>query len=133
MLPEFHLNLIVLKETFAVCRLAPGAEIPPRALQGPFVSVTRTPAETSIICPQSQAPSGSAVEGDWRCIEVEGPLAFTQIGLMASLLIPLAGAEISIMAVSTFDTDYVLVKERNLELAVHTLTQAGHFISRRGD
>jgi hypothetical protein len=131
--PEFHLNLRVLKETFAVCRLAPGAEIPPRALVGPFISVTRTPTETSIICPQSQAPSGAAVEGDWRCIEVEGPLAFTQIGLLASLLIPLAGAEISIMAVSTFDTDYVLVKERNLEMAVHTLTQAGHFISRRGD
>jgi uncharacterized protein len=132
MFPEIHLNLIVLKETFAVCRLAPGAEIPPQALQGSFISVTRTSTETSIICLQGQAPSGAEVEGDWRCIEVEGPLAFTQIGLLASLLLPLAEAEISIMAVSTFDTDYILVKERNLEMAVHTLTQAGHFISRRG-
>jgi uncharacterized protein len=133
MLPEFHLNLSVLKETFAVCRLAPGAEIPPRALEGPFTSVTRTPTETSIICPQAQAPTGAAVEGDWRCIEVEGPLAFTQIGLLSSLLIPLAEAEISIMAVSTYDTDYVLIKERNLEMAVSTLTRAGYFISRRGN
>jgi uncharacterized protein len=132
MLPEVHLNLLVLKETFAVCRLAAGAEIPDWAWNGPFVSVTRTADETSIVCLMDQAPAGITVERDWRCIKVAGPLAFNQVGLLGALLNPLSEAEISIFAVSTYDTDYLLLKERDLEVAVYTLMQAGHLIGRVG-
>ncbi len=133
MLPDYRLNLTIMKETFSVYRLKPGALIPDWAAEGPFTTITRTPAETSIITLQGKAPGGTTEESDWRCIEVEGPLPFTLIGLLASILVPLAQAEISIMAVSTFDTDYVLVKDRNLEAAVYTMMQAGHHISRLGD
>ncbi len=132
MLREFRLNLTVLKETFSVCRLPPGSAVPGWAEGGPFLTVTHTPGETSIICQQDLVPPGIPSERDWRCIEVEGPLAFTQIGLLASLLVPLAEAEISIMAISTYDTDYLLVKDRNLESALYSLVQSGHHISRKG-
>jgi hypothetical protein len=129
---EVHLDLLVLKETFAVCRLAADADVPAWAWKGPFVSVTRTPDETSLVCLSDQAPPGVTAERSWRCIKVEGPLAFTQVGLLASLLNPLSLANISIFAVSTYDTDYLLIKEHDLEAAVSVLMQAGHLIGRQG-
>jgi uncharacterized protein len=130
-LREIRLNLTVMEEIFGVCRLPPGSLTPDWAIHGPFVSVTTTQDETSIVCLQELVPQGTTVERDWRCIKVEGPLAFTQIGLLAALLAPLAEAQISIFAISTYDTDYLLLKEQNLESAIDALTQAGHAIHRK--
>jgi hypothetical protein len=125
-----RLTLTVLSESYAVCRLDPASKVPDWAYTGPFSSVTRTSDEISVVCLQDSIPAGVTVEKDWRCMAVSGPLGFNLVGVLSSLLDPLAEAEISIFVISTYDTDYLMVKERNLEQAVHTLSRAGHLVSR---
>jgi uncharacterized protein len=120
-------RLSVLPQTFAVCRLAPDAAVPPWARHG-FVSVTRTPDELSVVCDQTSVPSDVEAERDWHCLAVQGPLPFSMTGVLASLAQPLAEANISIFAISTYDTDYVLVKTTSLEAAVAALRAAGHTV-----
>jgi hypothetical protein len=125
-----RLTLSVLRDRYAVCRFDPTEVIPDWAFSGSFSSITRTPDEVSVVCPQDLVPAGVTVEKDWSCMAVDGPLGFTLVGVLASLLEPLAEAEISIFVVSTYDTDYLMVKEANLEQAVHSLSRAGHLVSR---
>jgi hypothetical protein len=125
-MPQLVLEL--LSDRFAVCRLAPEAAIPPSLEGGSLFSVTRTGSELSVVCRESQGLPGE-VEGGWRCLGVEGPLEFTQIGVLASLSQPLAEAGISIFVVSTYDTDYLLVKEEQLDSAITALRAAGHSIA----
>lgn len=113
---------------FAVCRLPPrydvGAALAASAAGG-FFSLTRTPTETSIVCREEEAPEGAEVEGGWRLIEVEGPLAFDTIGVVAALAEPLAAAAVSIFVTSTYDTDYLMVKEDRWPAARTSLEAAG--------
>ncbi len=126
-MPLRTLTLSVLPETFAVCRLGPGEPMPDWALiASSFLSLTRTSDELSIVCPESAVPAGIQCEGDWRALKIDGPLDFAETGILASLSTPLADVGVSVFAVSTFDTDYVLVKQRALEKARSVLTQAGH-------
>ncbi len=120
-----NLELTVLRGVFAVSRLVPREGIPSWALNGEFCSVSRTDDEVSIICPDRNVPEGIRSERGWRCLKLAGPLEFSLVGVLAAVLDPLAQAGIAIMAVSTFDTDYVLVKEDQLELAVLVLEQQG--------
>jgi len=120
------LNLSILQDTFAICRLHSDAPPPDWALKGRFFSITRTPDELSIVCSQDNVPGGTTCEKNWRCFRVEGPLDFSLTGILASLATPLAQAGISIFAVSTFETDYLLVKQETLETAVRVLRGAGH-------
>jgi hypothetical protein len=119
------LTLSLLPETFAVCRLAPDVPLPDWAA-GEFVSITRTSDELSIVCAERNVPPSVRCERGWRCLKVAGPLDLSLIGILASLAVPLAEARIPLFAISTYDTDYVLVKEADLERAVETLLQAGH-------
>ena len=112
---------------FAVCRLDPDSEVPEHLPLASLLSITRTPRELSIVCRESRGLPGT-IESGWRCLVVDGPLAFDQVGILASLAQPLADAEISIFVVSTYDTDYLLVKEDKLELALEPLQAAGHRI-----
>ncbi len=122
-------KLTVLPETFAVCRLASDAAIPDWALyDGLPVSITRTADELSIICPESRVPGDVQAERGWRCFKILGPLPFSMTGVLASLVAPLADAGISIFAFSTYDTDYVMVKEEMLSLARDVLAADGHEI-----
>ena len=98
-------------------------------MQGEFFSVTRTPAELSAVCDVAALPSGVKAEGPWLMFAVRGPLDFSLTGVLAGLATPLATAGISIFAVSTYDTDYVLVRSDDLEHAVHALRAAGHNVS----
>lgn len=123
-----NLKLQVLPGLFAVCRLSPDSPVPRWADGGSFVSLTRSAEELSIVCPQAQVPAGMLSEGSWRCFKVQGPLAFGLTGVLASIVQPLAEAGISLFAVSTYDTDYVLVKEEKLEESVRALSLAGHKI-----
>lgn len=125
-MPFHALNLLVLPGTFAVCRLGADASIPAWALAGPVFSVTRTADELSIVCEQSLVPEGVRSERDWRCFRVAGAMPITMVGVLASLVGPLANEGISVFTVSTFDTDYVLVKKADLERAQLALRQAGH-------
>lgn len=124
------LTLTVLPEKLAVCRLEAGEEIPAWALTSRYSSITRTRDELSIICEEQYVPQGVKCERDWRALRLEGPFDFNLVGVLASVLDPLAYAAISILAVGTYDTDYVLVREGHLERAVAVLLTAGHAVHR---
>jgi len=119
----------VLLQSFAIARLEPGTELPSAVLASPgFVSLTRTEDELSIVCAEDVAAGLPRVDTGWRAVKVQGPFAFDQTGILASFLDPLAVAAIGIFAVSTFDTDYILVKSENLAKALAALKQAGHHL-----
>ena len=121
-----NLALSLLPDTFAICRLGPEADIPSWILAGDFFSVTRTTEELSLVCLQEIVPEGTRCEKGFRCFKVGGPLDFSLTGILSSLAMPLAQAGISVLAISTFDTDYLLVKEAQVDSAVQTLSRAGH-------
>jgi hypothetical protein len=100
------LKLVLLPDTFAICRLDSNAAIPAWIFAGSFLSITRTLDELSVVCLQSLVPKGFQCEGGWRCLRVAGKMDFSEVGILASLVTPLADAGISISAISTFDTDY---------------------------
>ncbi len=125
MMRSTRLTFRRLPATFAVCRLPPDAPIPalPASL---FTSITRTSDELSIVCRVDQAPQNAKCELSWICFKLEGPFPFSLTGVLASFVDPLAESHIPIVAVSTFDTDYVLVKEEDAAAAVESLQAAGH-------
>ena len=123
------LDLALIPGTFAVARLASGEAVPAWALEGAVTSVTRTPDELSIVCAAEAIPNEVRAERGWRAIRVAGTIDFALTGILASVLAPLAGAGISVFAVSTFDTDYVLVREAVLERALAALSGAGHRVA----
>lgn len=121
------LHLRVLSQALAVCRLDPMASVPPW-VAGDLVSVTRTTDELSIVCAADAVPLGTRVEGPFRALAVEGPLDFTLTGVLASLAVPLADADVPIFVVSTYDTDVVLVPSDRLAAARDALDRAGHLV-----
>lgn len=110
---------------WAVARLAPSDPVPGWAASSSFVSVTRTRDELSIVCPESAVPPEVRAERGWAMIKLAGPFPFDAIGVLEAVLAPLARANVSVFAVSTFDTDYVLVKREDLGRAVGALASAG--------
>jgi hypothetical protein len=119
-------TLHLLPGRFAICRLDPAAPVPAWAEGGALNSATRTPDELSVICSDEQVPPGTASERGWRGIQVEGPFDFETIGVLASLAAPLAEAGVPILCLSTYDTDYLLVREEHLGRAAGALAGAGH-------
>jgi hypothetical protein len=122
------LTILVFPGRFAVCRLAADSPLPPWAQRGGFISLTRTEDELSTVCAEENISADVRAERGWRCLKLQGPFAFDEIGVLASVTEPLAQAGISLFAISTFDTDYVLVKEADLERASATLREAGHLV-----
>jgi hypothetical protein len=122
------LTLTLLPETLAVCRLAPDAPVPAWAWAGEPASVTRTRDELSIVCRAAEVPDDVQREAGWRCLKVRGPLDFGLTGVLAALTVPLATAGIPVFALSTFDTDYLLVRAEDLLRAMDVLRAAGHDI-----
>ena len=122
-----NLTLELLTDTFAVCRLDFDAPIPDLA-QGDFVSITRTPNELSLVCPQENVPAETQSEPGWRCLRVAGKLDFSMVGVIASLSETLASAGIGVFLVSRFDTDYLLVKETEFDAAVESLIEVGNTV-----
>ena len=119
-------TLQVIDESFSIHRLAPGAQIPEAVLACTFHWIGRTDEETSIVCPSSLMVTGARTEPGWSCIKVIGPVDFAVTGLLADLSRLLADAGISIFALSTFDTDYLLVPENRIDEAVTVLRRAGY-------
>ncbi len=128
-LPARPLLLLVVEGSFAICKMPSGSPIPQWATQGDFFSITRTAEELSIVCGEDQVPKGINCEKDWRCLRVAGAMAFTVVGVLASMTAPLASAEISLFAISTFDTDYLLVKAADFDRALTVLRMAGHDVN----
>ncbi|NJC68956.1 ACT domain-containing protein [Planosporangium thailandense] len=127
------LELELLRDDYAVCRLPAGSPAPQALLaqagKGDVISVTWTPDEVSILCPAACAPDGASVETPWRCFRVAGPVDLALTGILASIVSPLADARVNIFAFSTFDTDYLLVPSVRLSEAITALTAAGHRVS----
>ena len=124
------LNLKLSPHLYAVCHFHPDKNIPYWALLGDFVSLTRTHEELSIVCQQENVPDDIAAERGWRCVQVQGAFDFSVAGVHVSLAVPLAEADISSLAIATFATDYLLIKEENVEQALQVLKWAGHSIDR---
>ena len=123
------LDLVEVEGRFAVIRLGPDAPIPDWAGGGPFSSITRTEDELSVVCLDHRVPDDARAERGWRMVKVSGPLDFALTGVMASLAEPLATAGVSMFAISTYDTDYLLVRAAQWEAALTALQEAGHRIT----
>jgi uncharacterized protein len=122
------LTLTILAQTFAISKMEKGAPIPNWVSSADWWSITRTDDEFSVVCPEAQVPADVVSNRGWRCLKLAGPLDLALTGILASLLEPLARARISVFSVSTFDTDYLLVKAPNLGATVRVLSLAGHQI-----
>lgn len=120
------MKLQVAHKNLSICRLEASVSIPDWVFGSKFFSVTRTNDELSLVCAADVVPDGVQVEKDWCAIKVQGPLDFSLTGILLELAKPLAEAGISIFAVSTFDTDYVLVRSNKLSSTIETLRLAGH-------
>lgn len=116
------LSLLVMPQKLAVCQMEHDAQIPQWAINDSFFSISKSDDELSVVCSEDLVPHHIRAERGWRSIKVQGPLDFSLTGILASLAAPLAQANISIFAISTFDTDYILVKEGNLEKAIQVLS-----------
>ena len=116
------MELILLPDSLAICRLSKDAKIPDWALAGSFYAVTRTEDELSIVCSDGHPPPGTKFDSGWRALKVQGPLALEEIGVLAGITAPLAEAGIPVFVISTFDTDYLLVKQQHLSRAVRLLS-----------
>ncbi|MGQ3047473.1 MAG: ACT domain-containing protein [Niveispirillum sp.] len=123
------LPLTLLPDHLAVCRLALNAALPAWAAGPGFVSITRTDEELSIVVRQDRVPGDVVAVGPWRALKVQGPLDFALTGILAALTVPLAHACISLFAIATYDTDYVLVRAEALDAAINALTAAGHRVA----
>jgi predicted glycoside hydrolase/deacetylase ChbG (UPF0249 family) len=124
--PLGRLEIEILPGRHAVCRLPADHPWPLPPGEAGLFSITRTADELSVVCLESRAPGGARVEGGWRCLRVRGPLDLALVGVMASLTRCLADAGVSLFALSTFDTDLLLVREADLERAASALQAAGH-------
>jgi uncharacterized protein len=125
-----RLEMTLLPERFCVTRLPGNSRLPEWALMGSFFSVTRTGDELSVVCELSLVPPEVQSQPGWRILKVHGPFVLSEIGVLSSLASPLAEAKVSLFAISTFDTDYVLVAAATLSAALKALEQAGHKIHR---
>lgn len=122
-------RLLLLDDLLAVCQFPASAPFPDWAQAENLLALVRTPQEVTIVCAEHFVPPGVKAEAGWRAFQVEGPLEFNQIGVLASLAGPLAQAGVSVFAISTFSTDYLLVKQSQLDQALAALEKVGHSIS----
>lgn len=122
-------SLIALEPRLAIVRLPADAGLPWWAAGSTFLSFTRTPDETSIVCDERRVPEPEMAERGYRALRVKGRLRFEATGVLAWLANPLAAARVPIFAISTYDTDYILVPGDRLSRAIEALREAGHTVS----
>ena len=121
------MKLTVLPGEYSIWRLDADAQLPSIESRQ-FMSITRTADELSVVSMSSDVPIGEKTEAGWRCMQVEGPLPFEMTGVLAELSKPLADAQIPLFVVSTYDTDFLLVKAGDFDNACSTLRGAGHLV-----
>src|SRR5215467_6180810 len=121
-----HLKFRWLPGLYAIVRLDSGTPVPEWATRGDFTSITRTADELSIVCLAENVPHDVRFPHRWVCLKLEGPFPFTLTGVLLSFIERLSSSGIPIFAVSTYDTDYVLINEDRSEGVVDLLRAAGH-------
>jgi hypothetical protein len=122
----YKLVLSVLEETFSIHRLAPDASLPEAVSECDFYSLSKTPDELSLLCPEHLVVKSEKSNPDWKCLKVAGPLDFELTGILAGITEVLAKEKLSVFAISTFDTDYILIKKHGLTAAISALERAGY-------
>ena len=122
------MQLDLIPHRLGIARLKPGSRFPTPGSDTAWLSVTWTQDELSVVTAEDELPDAEAIERGWRGFRVRGPLAFDEVGILATLANTLSEAGVPIFALSTYNTDYVLVKENDLERAVQALENAGHEI-----
>ena len=125
-------SLTLLPQPIAICRLEATAPVPVWATASPWWSITRTPDELSVVCAEALVPAGVSASRGWRALRFAGPLPLDQTGILASVTGPLAAARISVFALATFDTDYVLIPDLQRAAAIEALEHAGHRVGSPG-
>ena len=126
------MTLDLLAGSYAICRLSADTPVPSWAARAAFSSTTRTPNELSIVCASEDVPPDVQAQRGYRGLVVRGPLDFSLVGIVASLAGALAAAAFSIFVVSTHDTDYLFVRDADLDRAVAVLREAGHAVATGG-
>ncbi len=121
-------ELRLLIGRLSVCRLSPQEEIPDWAMRGGFYSVTRTKDEISVVCDEASVPDGVTCSAGYTALMVQGPLDFSLVGILSSISAALAEAGLSIFALSTYDTDYILIRESDSAAAAQALAKAGYTV-----
>ena len=115
-----------LAGAYTIVRMDAEAAVPDWATKGVFSSVTRSADELSIVCPAADLPANLSSESHWICFQLEGPFPFSQTGVLLSFIAPLSNNGVPILAISTYDTDYVLLQEEFMGVAQQALGTAGH-------
>lgn len=116
----------VLPGTYAICRLPVDAPVPPLPPADGLRSITVTDREVSIVCRESDVPAGAEVDGGWSALYLAGSMPFDLAGVLVSVLAPISAAGLGVFALSTFDSDVVLVRAAALDQARNLLQNAGH-------
>jgi hypothetical protein len=124
------LKFSIIEGHFTIHRLKPGSAIPKGVTASPFYSISGSAEELTIVAPDVVWMESEKADPDWSCLKVNGPLDFDEIGILSGITTALAKAEISVFAVSTFDTDYILVKHEKLQQAKEVLSAEGHKFAR---
>ncbi len=125
-MPNRKLTLSILAGRFAICKLESEHDVPKWATRSTFWSVTKAQQELSIVCAEDDVPENIKAERGWKVLKVEAPLDFSLTGIIASLTGPLAEANISVLVLSAYKTDYVMVRESSLDKAILVLSASGH-------
>lgn len=123
---QHKLKMKLLKGSFGICRLDSNSSIPNWIDYEKFLSITKTDDELSIVCSEDGIPNNIKCEKNWNVIKVEGPLDFSLIGILSSISTILSKENISIFAISTYDTDYILVKNKDLQKSIDALSKQGY-------
>ncbi|MEJ2099592.1 MAG: ACT domain-containing protein [Desulfobacterales bacterium] len=120
------ISLKILPDRMAVSRFEPSAPLPDWIDKPGFYSITRTAEELSVVCSEERVPAEVESETGWRCFQLSGPFDFSEIGIISSLTQPLTESGVSVFVISTFDTDYLMVKEEHFTKTIDVLTAQGH-------
>ncbi|MBP7176032.1 MAG: ACT domain-containing protein [Thermoclostridium sp.] len=123
------MTFLLLRGCYAICRLDSASPVPDWVKGDEFCSITKTSEELSVVCGEEHVPFGVKSETGWRILKIHGELDFALTGILAGISAILAHQGISIFALSTYNTDYVMVKEKDLKQAVTALQKAGHTLS----
>ncbi|HSS71852.1 MAG TPA: ACT domain-containing protein [Casimicrobiaceae bacterium] len=126
------MSLTLLPDAMAISRLDPEAPLPAWAVSAPWWSITRTAEELSVVCAEAHVPAEVAASRGWRALKFDGPLPLDQTGILASVTAPLAAARVSVFALATFSTDFVLIPAAQQAAAISALERAGHAVSSQG-
>lgn len=116
---------------YVVIRQDSNSPVPGWATKGEFVSITRTADELSIVCSADYVPKEFATAPRWICLKLKGPFPFSQTGVLLSFIAPLSSNAVPIFAISTYDTDYILIPPEHIDRAIELLREAGHELQKR--